>query len=137
MRAVAVILTVALASGCSSTAKRDAVEIAFLQKRIAAMESAPLPYYDLSQRLLTRVSQLPDAALAECGLYRVQQSDTLGGIARKHGVRVVDLAVWNAIFDPVRVSAGHILIVTENQPNKAPEPTPGAVTPRATEGIAK
>ena len=40
-----------------------------------------------------------------------------------------------ALFVVDRLFALHL--IPENEPNKAPEPTPGAVTPRATEGVSR
>jgi uncharacterized protein YceK len=86
MRSLVLILIMTLVSGCATTSEREAAQIAFLEKRIASLEGAGIPHEDKAQRLLSGISELPDAVLAECGLYRVQRSDTLSAIARKHGV---------------------------------------------------
>jgi len=46
-------------------------------------------------------------------------------------------AVGAAIDVPNQTMTAKQITFTPNQPNKAPEPTPGAVTPRATEGAPK
>jgi len=43
-----------------------------------------------------------------------------------------------AVIDvPNRTMTAKVIAFTPNLPNKAPEPTPGAVTRRATEGVSK
>ena len=58
-------------------------------------------------RTLAAIVALVLASLA--GTYTVQRGDTLGGIAKRHGVSVAALAKVNAISDPDRVYAGDVL----------------------------
>lgn len=50
--------------------------------------------------------------------YTVRKGDTLAAIARAHGVTVAQLAEWNALADPNKISIGQALIV------KDPKTTP-------------
>jgi hypothetical protein len=64
-----------------------------------------------------------DDELRIMGLYRVKPEDTIGAIARKHSVKVADVAVWNQISDPAKMRAGDVVFVIAPPPNKSPEPT--------------
>jgi len=41
--------------------------------------------------------------------HKLQQGETLGGLARDYGVRVSDLMAWNNIKDPRKIRAGKVL----------------------------
>jgi LysM repeat protein len=47
--------------------------------------------------------------------YLVESGDTLGNIARAHGVSVTDLATANGIVDPNRIRVGQVLIIPGSQ----------------------
>jgi LysM repeat protein len=66
------------------------------------------------------LSTASDDELRIIGLHRIKSGDTLGGVARKHGVKVAELAVWNNISDPAKIYPGDILFVTAPPPNKVP-----------------
>ncbi|WP_158598109.1 LysM peptidoglycan-binding domain-containing protein [Noviherbaspirillum saxi] len=47
------------------------------------------------------------------GAYTVAAGDTLGGIARKHGVKPQDLLKWNNIENPDRIYPGQTLKLSD------------------------
>jgi LysM repeat protein len=53
----------------------------------------------------------PKAAPAESVKHVVRSGETLGGIARKYGVRQGDIAVANSISDPAKIRPGQELII--------------------------
>jgi LysM repeat protein len=79
------------------------------------------------------------------GTHTVAPGDTLGSIARKHGVRVGDLATLNNITDPAKIrvglslklpagartvsSAANVSVATPAAPVEAASPAPTPVTP--------
>lgn len=83
----------------------------------------------------------PSSLRAGSGSYTVIPGDTLGSIARKHGVKVGDLATLNTITDPAKLRVGQVLRLpagaraatvpsTAARPAApAPAPTPAASTP--------
>ena len=111
--------------GCTSIqlkeeAKETKAELAFQREQ---REIADTGYSELRaqyKRLLQRLEPLSDSALRELGFYRVKQGDTLGSIAKIHGITVAQLASWSLITDPVRVKAGDILVIREKkeEPNQ-------------------
>jgi len=76
----------------------------------------------------------PSAPRAGAGTYTVVSGDTLGGIARKHGVKVGDLATLNTITDPAKLRVGQVLKLpagarATSTPAPAPAPRPAAPAP--------
>jgi len=57
----------------------------------------------------------PQAQAVPPGYYVVQRGDTLYSIALEHGVGYRDLAQWNKIDDPAKISVGQLLRVTPPQ----------------------
>lgn len=57
-------------------------------------------------------TDLPSAATG-AGDYTVNAGDTLAGIARQHNLDYRDLARWNSIQNPDRISKGQTLRLTE------------------------
>lgn len=62
------------------------------------------------------------AVVASAATYTLQPGDTLGGVARRHGVSTAALARANGIADPNRVYAGQVLTI----PGAASSPAPAA-----------
>jgi murein DD-endopeptidase MepM/ murein hydrolase activator NlpD len=56
---------------------------------------------------------------AAAATYTLQPGDTLGGVARRHGVSVAALAQANRIGDPNRVFAGQVLTIPGSAPAAA------------------
>jgi LysM repeat protein len=67
------------------------------------------------------------APRAGSGTYTVLPGDTLGSIARRHGVRTGDLATLNTITDPAKLRVGQVLRL----PADARPVAPAAATPAA------
>jgi murein DD-endopeptidase MepM/ murein hydrolase activator NlpD len=59
----------------------------------------------------------------------VVPGDTLGSIARKHGVRVGDLATLNNITDPAKIRVGQALKLPVGAKAAAKPATPAASAP--------
>jgi LysM repeat protein len=59
----------------------------------------------------------------------VVPGDTLGSIARKHGVRVGDLATLNNIADPAKIRVGQALKLPVGAKAAAKTATPAASAP--------
>ena len=79
------------------------------------------------------------APRAGSGSYTVVPGDTLGSIAKKHGVKVGDLATLNTITDPAKLRVGQVLRLPAGAklpsaprpaaPAPAPAPAPAAPAP--------
>ncbi|HEY5228779.1 MAG TPA: LysM peptidoglycan-binding domain-containing protein, partial [Opitutaceae bacterium] len=69
--------------------------------------------------------QTPAAAgAADQTKHVVKPGETLGGIARKYGVRQGELAVANNITDPRKIQPGQELIIPARSSSKKPSKTP-------------
>lgn len=80
----------------------------------------------------------PAAAVprAGSGSYTVVPGDTLGSIAKKHGVKVGDLATLNTITDPAKLRVGQVLKLPSGA--KAPAaPRPVATAPASVPAIVE
>ena len=70
------------------------------------------------------------APRAGSGTYTVASGDTLGSIARKHGVKTGDLATLNTITDPAKLRVGQVLRLPAGAKASAPaaasRPAPAA-----------
>lgn len=76
----------------------------------------------------------PAAAAPRAGSasYTVVPGDTLGSIAKKHGVKVGDLATLNTITDPAKLRVGQVLKLPAGAKAPAPAaPRPAAPAPAA------
>ena len=60
------------------------------------------------------------ALVASAATYTLKPGDTLGAVAKKHGVSVAALAKANGIKDPNRVFAGTELVIPGAKPGPAP-----------------
>jgi hypothetical protein len=69
------------------------------------------------------------APLASDATHTVVPGDTLGSIARKHGVRVGDLATLNNIADPAKIRVGQALKLPVGAKAAAKTATPAASAP--------
>ena len=103
MRAVALILALAQLAGCASRAPGSApVEDRRPAARApAAKKAAPAP--------APAVAPAP-APVADS--YTVKRGDTLYSIALEHGQDYRDVALWNSLSDPSKLSVGQVLRVT-------------------------
>jgi LysM repeat protein len=82
---------------------------------------------------LTSSSAASPAAVASTragsGSYTVVPGDTLGSIAKKHGVKVGDLATLNTITDPAKLRVGQVLRLPAGAKAAAPRPVAPAPAP--------
>ena len=103
MKAVAVILMLAVLGACASQRRGAPVEDRRPPPRAAAPAAAvPAP-----------VAQ-PEAPE---GFYAVKKGDTLYSIALEHGHDYRELAQWNSLEDPTKINAGQLLrVVPPPQP---------------------
>jgi len=69
----------------------------------------------------TLVAILVFAVVASAATYTLQPGDTLGGVARRHGVSTAALASANGIANPHRVYAGQVLTIPA--PGSSPAPS--------------
>jgi lipoprotein NlpD len=92
----------------------------------------PAPVVDRSPQRGPQAAQPPQPGteLVPPGHYAVKRGDTLYSIALEHGVDYRDVAQWNGLDDPTKLSVGQVLRVTP------PEPRPG-VTIGAARGIGR
>ena len=73
------------------------------------------------------------APRAGSGTYTVVPGDTLGSIARRHGVKVGDIAILNTVTDPGKLRVGQTLRLPANAKSPtAPAPAAAAVSAPAT-----
>ena len=83
------------------------------------------------------VGTLADELMVKTGRYMLKAGDTGMKVARKFDVPITELHRLNPGVNWSRLKVGQVLRVSEETPNKAPEPTPGPVTPRAPSGESK
>ena len=107
MRAVALLVVVALAAGCAPQRRAAPVEDRRPPPRAQAAESPP-PV----QHAIPAAPPAAPAPAAPEGFYAVKRGDTLYSIALEHGHDYRELAQWNALDDPTRLSVGQLLRVT-------------------------
>lgn len=98
MRAVAVFLIFALMGGCASQRRGAPVEDR-RPPRVPVQASKPAPV----------AVQAPTPAPE--GTYTVKRGDTLYSIALDHGHDYRELAQWNSLDDPTKLSVGQVLRV--------------------------
>jgi membrane-bound lytic murein transglycosylase D len=60
-----------------------------------------------------RVAEEPRALQAKAAVHVVKPRETLGAIARRHGVSIADLVHWNRLADSSRIFPGDRLVVSE------------------------
>ena len=91
------------AAGCGSVSTQAPVD-----DRRPAASAKPLP----------QAAQPAPAPSAPAGHYVVKRGDTLYSIALEHGADYRDVAQWNGLDDPTKISIGQVLRVTppEGQP---------------------
>lgn len=89
----------------------------------------PAPVVDRSPKPSAQAAPAP-AEGVPAGHYVVKRGDTLYSIALEHGADYRDVAQWNGLDDPTRLTVGQMLRVTP------PEPRPG-VTVGAARGIGR
>lgn len=101
MRAVTLLLMLALAAGCAS------------QRRGAPVEDRRPPPRAQAPKVQAPVQPAAPAAApaAPEGFYTVRRGDTLYSIALDHGHDYRDVAQWNSLDDPTKLSVGQLLRV--------------------------
>ncbi|HEU4350681.1 MAG TPA: peptidoglycan DD-metalloendopeptidase family protein [Burkholderiales bacterium] len=107
MRAVAVLVILAFATGCAPQRRAAPVE----DRRPPPRAQAPK-----AQAPVQTASPSPSAAPASApatpeGFYTVKRGDTLYSIALDHGHDYRDVAQWNSLDDPTKLSVGQLLRV--------------------------
>ncbi len=90
-------------AGCTTTSLNEAP--------IVDRSSRPAPAPAITPAITPAVPQPPAPREAKDGNYTVQRGDTLYGIALSFGVDARELARWNGIDDPSRLSVGQSLRV--------------------------
>ena len=105
MKTLVALLVLVLAAGCMPQRRGAPVEDRRPPARPVAAKPAPAP--------------APKSAVPQ-GFYTVQRGDTLYSIALEHGHEYREVAQWNSLDDPTKISVGQVLRV-------APPPQP-AVT---------
>ena len=116
MRLLALAMLVVLA-GCASRTQKAAPVV---DRKQPARASAP--------------AAKPAAAAAAEGTYIVKKGDTLYSIALEHGADYRDVAAWNRLSDPTKISVGQVLRVappeeSRVQVSKAKLPERGEARP--------
>ena len=112
MKAFTLLLAVSLAAGCAPQRRGAPVEDRRPPARAAAKPAAP-------------VEKASPAPAAPQGFYTVKRGDTLYSIALEHGHEYREVAQWNSLDDPTKISVGQVLRVS---PPAAPAVAVG--TPR-------
>jgi len=108
LKALAVVLVLVLAAGCAPQRRGAPVEDRRPPARAAAKPAAP-------------VEKASPAPAAPQGFYTVKRGDTLYSIALEHGHEYRELAQWNSLDDPTKISVGQVLRVS---PPPGPPPQP-------------
>jgi lipoprotein NlpD len=98
VKALAVVIVLALLAGCAPQRRGAPVEDRRPPARAPAPAKAPAPV------------QAPAPATPE-GFYAVKKGDTLYSIALDHGHDYREVAQWNSLDDPTRLSVGQVLRV--------------------------
>lgn len=112
MKAFAVLLLLVLAAGCAPQRRGAPVEDRRPPARPVAVKPAPAPKAAVPQ-----------------GFYTVQRGDTLYSIALEHGHEYREVAQWNSLDDPTKISVGQVLRVSP-PPGPPPAPAVALGTPR-------
>ena len=91
---------------------RAAILLVFLAG--CAVTQKPAPVVDRKQpaRASTPGSKPAPPAAAAQGTYIVKKGDTLYSIALEHGADYREVAAWNRLTDPTKISVGQVLRVT-------------------------
>ena len=103
MKAIALIVALALAAGCAPRRGAAPVEDRRPPPRVAKPAPAKAP-----------AVAAPAAAPAPAaeGFYEVKKGDTLYSIALEHGHDYREVAQWNSLDDPTKLRIGQVLRVT-------------------------
>ncbi|HEX6530107.1 MAG TPA: peptidoglycan DD-metalloendopeptidase family protein [Burkholderiales bacterium] len=112
MKAFLALLVLVLAAGCAPQRRGAPVEDRRPPARAAAKPAAP-------------AEKSSPAPAAPQGFYTVKRGDTLYSIALEHGQEYREVAQWNSLDDPTKISVGQVLRVA---PPAAPAVAVG--TPR-------
>ena len=116
MKAFAVLLLLVLAAACAPQRRGAPVE----DRRPPARVAKPAPAAPAKA-----VAQTPTPE----GFYTVKRGDTLYSIALEHGHEYREVAQWNSLDDPTKISVGQVLRVSP-PPGPPPAPAVAVGTPR-------
>ncbi|MDQ0624657.1 MULTISPECIES: peptidoglycan DD-metalloendopeptidase family protein [Paraburkholderia] len=119
-------------TGTSSVATRllAAAGLAVILNGCTSMPWDSTPFYGNNQTRPTTLSTVPVPA----GFYRVNQGDTLAGIASAYGHRPQDLATWNGLPVNAAVAPGQVLRVAPPMASGSVVAPPASVAPNAGAG---
>lgn len=106
MRAIAVLVMLAFAAGCAPQ-RRATVE----DRRPPPRAQAPKVQAAVQPATPSPAPAPPPAPAAPEGFYAVKRGDTLYSIALDHGHDYRDIAQWNSLDDPTKLSVGQLLRV--------------------------
>ncbi len=106
------------AAGCGSTRQQAPVD-----DRRPAAAAKPAP------QAAVQTTAQPASTVAQPGQYVVKRGDTLYSIALEHGADYRDVAQWNKLDDPTKISIGQVLRV-------APPEGQAAIQIGAARGVA-
>ena len=99
MKALAVVIALALIAGCAPQRRGAPVEDRRPPARAAAPKAQAAPV------------QAPAPASVPEGFYAVKKGDTLYSIALDHGHDYREVAQWNSLDDPTKLNVGQLLRV--------------------------
>lgn len=99
MKALVALLVLVLAAGCAPQRRGAPVEDRRPPARAAAKPAAP-------------VEKATPAPATPQGFYTVRRGDTLYSIALEHGQEYREVAQWNSLEDPTKISVGQVLRVS-------------------------
>ncbi len=114
MRAVAAVLMMVLVAGCAP------------QRRGAPIEDRRPP--PRAAKPVAPVAVEKPAAPAAAGFYTVRRGDTLYSIALEHGHEYREVAEWNGLDDPTKLTVGQVLRVS---------PPPQVAQPSVVVGVGR
>ena len=107
MKAVAVLLMLTLVAGCASQRRAAPVE----DRRPPPRAQAPKAQPPVQQPSVPVAAQATASPAVPEGFYAVKRGDTLYSIALEHGHDYRDVAHWNSLDDPTKLSVGQLLRV--------------------------
>jgi lipoprotein NlpD len=107
VKAVAVLLILTLVAGCASQRRAAPVE----DRRPPPRAQAPKAQPPVQQPSVPVAAQATASPAVPEGFYAVKRGDTLFSIALEHGHDYRDVAHWNSLDDPTKLSVGQLLRV--------------------------
>lgn len=105
MKALAVIIALALIAGCAPQRRGAPVEDRRPPARAPTPAKAPAP------AAAPAAASAPAASAVPEGFYAAKKGDTLYSIALDHGHDYREVAQWNSLDDPTKLNVGQVLRV--------------------------